>query len=46
MNAVISARILAALATGLELPAAYDSVMGKGTYLKMAGEVYDAARAA
>lgn len=37
----ISAMILAAYnANGGNLPAAFDSVMGEGAYMKLAGEVY------
>lgn len=42
---IISARILAAMASGMELREAFDSVLGEGAYMKMAGEVYDALRA-
>lgn len=45
MNAKISAAILANVAKGMDLPAAYDAVFGEGSYLKMAGEMYDALRA-
>ena len=43
---IISAKILAAMASGMELTAAFDSVLGVGAYAKMAGELYDALRAA
>lgn len=44
MNAVISARILAHVAAGKTLPQAVDEVLGVGTYLKLAGEIYDTLR--
>lgn len=44
INALISARILAAQADGLDLPAAVDKVLGAGTYARIAGEVYDELR--
>jgi len=37
----ISARILAAMTTGMSLQAAYDHVLGAGAFAKMAGELYD-----
>jgi hypothetical protein len=43
-NAAISARILAAVKSGMELPQAYDSVFGEGAYIKLAGEIYDELR--
>ena len=46
MNAKISAAILANIAKGMDLPAAYDAVFGAGAYIKMAGQMYDALRAA
>jgi len=45
MNATISARILAAVSNGATLPQAIDTVLGAGTYEKLAGEVYDTLRA-
>lgn len=44
-NAQISAAILANVAKGMDLPAAYDAVFGAGAYVKMAGQMYDALRA-
>lgn len=43
-NAAISEMILSHIANGMELPAAYDAVFGKGAYLKMAGQMYDTLR--
>jgi hypothetical protein len=45
MNAHISARIRANIAAGMDLPAAFDAVLGEGAYAKLASEVYDALRA-
>lgn len=45
INALISARILALVAAGMDLPAAMDQVLGAGTYERVAGELYDALRA-
>lgn len=45
INSLISARILAAQADGLDLPAALDKVLGAGTYARIACELYDALRA-
>jgi hypothetical protein len=44
MNAKISARILAAVSNGATLPEAIDAVLGKGSYEKLAGEIYTALR--
>lgn len=44
-NAEISRRIVAKMAEGLELPAAFDAVIGEGAYMKLAGEVYATLRA-
>ena len=38
---IISLKILAALADGVPLPQAVDSVLGDGTYAKLAGELWD-----
>lgn len=46
MNAKISAAIVANMQNGMTLPEAYDAVFGAGAYVKMAGEMYDALRAA
>lgn len=40
-NAAISAKILAEMANGKTLREAFDSVLGAGAFLKLAGEVYD-----
>lgn len=45
-NAQISQAIIAHVAAGKTLPEAYDAVFGPGAYVKMAGEMYDALRAA
>ena len=45
LSAQISARILALVATGHTIRAAFDAVLGAGAYSKMAGEIYDALRA-
>jgi hypothetical protein len=44
-NAAISAAILAHVAAGKSLPDAMDAVLGVGTYIRVAGELYDALRA-
>ena len=45
-NQQISLKIAAAFyANGGDIEAAFDSVMGAGAYLKLAGEIYDALRA-
>lgn len=46
MNAKISQAIIENMAKGMDLPAAYDAVFGAGAYIKMAGDMYDALRAA
>jgi len=38
---IISLKILAALADGMPLPQAVDSVLGDGTYDKLAGELWE-----
>ena len=45
INATISARILALIADGFSLRAATDAVLGKGTFERIAGEIYDALNA-
>ena len=45
-NAEISRRILAHVAAGMTLKAAFDAVLGEGRFDTMVGEVYDALRAA
>jgi hypothetical protein len=45
MTTKISARILVLMQTGMTLPQAIDAVLGAGTYLKLAGDLYDALRA-
>ena len=42
---IISARILALVATGKDIRTAVDAVLGAGTYSKMASELYDSLRA-
>jgi hypothetical protein len=44
MNAKISARILFHVANGMTLDAAVDAVLGAGSYVKLAGELFDALR--
>lgn len=44
-NVQISLAIMSHVAAGKSLPEAYDAVMGAGAYVKLAGEVYEAARA-
>jgi UDP-glucose 6-dehydrogenase len=44
MNAIISARILAALAETGCIIKAYDSVMGEGAYHKLAGDIWSTLR--
>ena len=44
-NAAISAQIMAHVASGWSLRAAFDAVIGEGAYAKLAGDVYDAIRA-
>lgn len=44
-NKVISAKILLAMSSGMDLPAAFDSVLGEGAYIKFAGDLYDTLRA-
>ena len=44
-NALISARILALVAQGMEPGAALDAVCGAGTFDRMAGDLYDRLRA-
>ena len=41
-TAAISGAILADMAQGLTLPQAFDAVLGEGSYLALAGELYDA----
>ena len=45
INSNISARILALVADGCSLRAATDAVLGKGTFARIAGEIYDALNA-
>ena len=42
---IISAKILTAMASGMELQAAFDSVLGEGAYMKIASDLYDTLRA-
>ena len=44
-NAAISAQIMARVANGWSLRAAFDAVICEGAYAKLAGDVYDALRA-
>jgi len=46
MNAMISAAILVRVATGATVREAFDAVMGSGSFERLAGELYDALRAA
>lgn len=45
-NQVISARIVAKMAEGFDIAQAVDAVLGAGTYMKLATEVWEAARKA
>lgn len=45
-NAQISALIVAKMAEGLDIAQAVDAVLGAGTYMKLATEVWEAARKA
>jgi hypothetical protein len=45
-NQIISARILKLVAEGYDVRTALDEVLGKGTFEKLAGDLYDALRAA
>lgn len=45
MNALISARILAHMAAGKTLPQAFDAVIGEGSYVALAGILYDKLKA-
>ena len=45
VNAEISRRIVAKMAEGLELPKAFDAVIGEGAYMKLAHDVYTELRA-
>lgn len=40
-NAAIGARILSLVSTGISLPAAYDAVMGAGSYAMLADTLYE-----
>jgi len=42
----ISARILILVQSGMTLPAAFDAVLGAGSYAKLAGDLHDALVAA
>lgn len=44
-NAAISKMIATKIAQGMDLPAAFDAVLGEGAYMKLAGEVYNELRA-
>jgi hypothetical protein len=43
---IISAKIIAAMAQGMTIDQAIDSVFGAGTYAKLASDLYDSLRAA
>ena len=43
-NATISAKILAKMQAGMTVQQAIDAVLGEGTFMKLAGEVYDELR--
>lgn len=45
MNEKISLRILALVESGMDLPAAFDAVLGAGSYTRLAAELYDRLRA-
>lgn len=45
-NAVITVAIGTLVKSGVDVQTAMDAVLGQGAYMKMAGEVYDALRAA
>jgi hypothetical protein len=45
MNESISQRILALVNAGETVRAAFDEVIGEGSYVRLAGEVYDSLRA-
>ena len=46
MNAIITTRIVAQIQAGKTINEAIDAVFGPGAYIKMAGQIYDALRAA
>lgn len=46
MNAIIAARILTHITNGMDPRAAFDEVLGEGAFIKLAGDLYDAFRAA
>ena len=45
INAKISAAILTNVCAGMTLEQAIDSILGPGAFMKLAGEVWEAARA-
>lgn len=45
VNAFLSKQIAANVASGMEVPAAFDAVMGEGAYMKLASTVYHELRA-
>lgn len=45
MNAIVSARILTLVQTGLTLQQAMDQVLGAGSFAALAGQVYDGIKA-
>lgn len=44
-NAIISARILAAVGEGVAIDEAIDAVLGEGTYRQLVSDLYDELRA-
>ena len=44
-NQIISARILAHMANGMDIKDATDAVLGDGTYMALASAVWEAAQA-
>ena len=45
MTPIISLRITTLLQTGMTLPAAFDAVLGAGSYDKMVSDLYEELRA-
>lgn len=44
-NQKINARILVLVAGGMDIKQAFDTVLGQGSFVKMAGEAYDSIKA-
>ena len=44
-TAIINACVYTLVAEGMELPQAFDMIMGEGFYAKMAGAIYDTLKA-